>query len=117
MREHKYQVWDKLNKVMCEVVAINFVTHQIYCGEPAPGHLHFGNAELREFTGLRDRNGKEVYEGDIVSKIWVNKDEKTIFHVDDGWVKYLWHNFAYAGETWEVIGNIYENPELLEAKK
>lgn len=70
--------------------------------------------EVMQFTGLLDKNGKEIYEGDLLSYMG-NEPQEVIFHkgtfchkVSDG----LYHIF---GESdWEIIGNIYENKELLK---
>ena len=66
----------------------------------------------RQFTGLTDKNGKEAFEGDITDEgviIWHN--EYLGFFVKDEQGK---HTPLYAIPFFEVIGNIYENPELLK---
>ena len=80
---------------------------------------------LGQYTGLIDINGKEIYEGDIVEKksieyLFNNEEKITIWR---GVVKYIAPKFIYknkdgyylAGTSgFEVIGNVYENPELLK---
>jgi uncharacterized phage protein (TIGR01671 family) len=79
--------------------------------------------EINQFTGLKDKNGVEIYEEDIVSPIFINSSitaGTVIF--DDG--SFLVKQIGAEGYTdllsdsirsdIEVIGNIYENPELME---
>lgn len=92
------------------------------------GGYHFVMFELMQYTGLKDKNGVEIYEGDIV-KCKVYAIDNETFEIDDiGEVVYdddccayfIQFNEGYIHLTsaWnlEVIGNIYENPELLEVK-
>lgn len=76
--------------------------------------------EIMQFTGLLDKNGKEIYEGDIVKGSGFTGE---ILFTDFAWMV---HRFDADGEVeetviitdykLEVIGNKFENPELLEAK-
>ena len=86
--------------------------------------------EVMQFTGLTDKNGKEIYEGDIL-RVSGDRSESTItqvyfsdgaFLVQDDFGEYEITAIGYALEEWsngndhaEIIGNIHENPELMEA--
>lgn len=72
-----------------------------------------------QYTGLTDKNGKKIFEGDIVK--YINSSPCKIDYIDSQFVM-MWKNFyrnferVYDDEI-EVIGNIHENPELLEVKE
>lgn len=78
---------------------------------------------VMQYAGLKDMNGKEIYEGDILEDIYGNKDE-VIFKVssfcrrgkDDDNAIMVWPFYQEYDliKSSEVIGNIYESPELLE---
>lgn len=73
------------------------------------------NFKLMQFTGLRDKNGKEIYEGDIVKPYKERRNySQIVYEFNQFRIKgknIYWNWFL---EEIEVIGNIYENPELLK---
>ena len=68
-----------------------------------------------QFTGIHDKNGKEIYEGDILE----NQKERSVVYFEDGcfYVKFKDCRYRIGGfdrNYIRVIGNIHENPELLK---
>lgn len=131
MREIRFRAWDKKRNHfhwgisnVCLTLGGNLMWQ---FGYNAPTFLdaeESGQYILQQYTGLKDNNGKEIYEGDIIQTasedilvvIW-NKNFASFCLQKDGWL-----NDHYFGEAVEpmdcvVIGNIYENPELLEQMK
>ncbi|MFE4203798.1 YopX family protein [Aneurinibacillus aneurinilyticus] len=130
MREIKFRAWDKTTNKMGEVeelislVTKEYKTSVLYCDdESGTGYECSYDFVLMQYTGLKDRNGREIYEGDILAnKKAFNRSFKVIWNPDGAW-------FVHDGDDWpcyylrqvnkstEVIGNVFEHPELLEVKK
>ena len=122
MRPIKLKVWDKIDKCFAPIEEIHFTTKwvAIPVNDEDGGHLEqrsFDDVEIIQFTGLLDKNGVEIYEGDIVVNNGINweivwKDcgwhMQQIGKPSNGYIFLIEHPHS------EVIGNIYENPELLK---
>jgi uncharacterized phage protein (TIGR01671 family) len=122
-REIKFQVWDKDAKQMWTWGDINIADKEgVMCFLDM---LQQDQFIKRQFTGLRDKNGKEIYEGDIIrakngvqigTVIWVESDCKYVVRwTKDNPTKMVYDSNMSSAQWCEVIGNIYENPELLQA--
>ena len=131
MRPIKFRAWDKEDEAMCEVDVIGFSEGAVTISNENVKYYHLGinEIELMQSTGLLDKNGVEIYEGDVVKWGHLNQwsreqphriaevkfDPDIQFHSQVG--VFNFGSFAYRDTTetdLEVIGNIYENSELLE---
>ena len=124
MRGIKFRVWDKKNNHWLEPDFFCISLSGILWIFNDAEHLQQDEFDIQQYTGLKDKNGEEVYEGDIVHYLmgaidmvgsvgWdtlnscfainANKDDET------------WHPLilSFAEYGYEVIGNVYENPELV----
>ena len=125
MKEFKFKAWDKKNNDW-------FDDNEGDLYIELNGDIDFGwNGEvmddytdriiLMQYTGLKDKKGVEIYEGDVLfhplqgrRKVYYPYSERVasygLRNIDNGFGSTLQDSHA----VWEVIGNIYENPELLE---
>lgn len=115
MREIKFRAWLPKPKMMVYEMEqdsdlMDIITDHNYKN---------GNYILMQYTGLKDKNGKEIYEGDIVyvasedenaSIEWDNETARFILSFDDWFADFD----NYYGKDLEVICNIYDNPDLIK---
>ena len=126
MRSIKFRAWDNENNQMLDVQEINF-EDCFYGGEMQIKTTMYNDyfdcreMPLMQYTGLHDKNGKEIYEGDIVKVRKYSSFEIEVVKFDKGCFYAGMHYGSSTRSTvkliqpklTEVIGNIYENKELL----
>lgn len=119
MREIRFRFWEKNVKRMERCVELN----PFYIGDGDRLRWNRDEVELMQYTGLKDRNGVEIYEGDIVKcKIYSREYIGKVTYAEMLAVWFLTDMERSDSELWlcdekEVVGNIYENPELLEVSE
>lgn len=134
MREIKFRAWDNKRKIMIdELVVIDLYNEyvgylyqsQIVQGETV-SRLPINDVIIMQSTGLFDKNGKEIFEGDIVNISShtpfyniVKFDEKgaafQLYPLDKRWSKSYFTNYENVDkERFEVIGNIFEDGDLID---
>ncbi len=152
MREIKFRAWDKNDEQMVKVLGIDYQHRDIrYEGEKGWNLMWGKNAaslddfEVMQYTGLKDKNSKEIYEGDILRNVdpieygnkveagdlwyiefaitagcaglWLYNECLDTVPFDKTEIGRLVFNDDEGSEWFEVVGNIYENPELLAPTK
>lgn len=125
----KFRVWDETQHKMLQVDCIEFIDGKAYWVEasPADGNVQGGNdgpvgdnsqLKLEQYTGLKDTNGKEIYEGDIVKSSYKYAQPKiSQVIMEDGNSYILGEDLATGNEMLvsdhineiEVIGNVHTN--------
>ncbi|KKM89080.1 hypothetical protein LCGC14_1252180 [marine sediment metagenome] len=115
MRESKFRAWSRKHQKMWHEIQTTAYFHAFIEDE---------DIEVLQYTGLKDKNGVEIYEGDILG--YVSEDEGKSYRERVGWDKeqLCWGltnsesytvTLAEMGDgVGEVVGNIYESPHLLD---
>lgn len=114
MRELKFRSWVKAEKKMLYVPQDAKNTNKIIMS--AWRDQETENSIFTQSVGIIDKNGKEIYEGDIVRD---TRSDDTLDVIEWGGYGFIMSEYDeaddifYCPSEWEVIGNIYENPELV----
>lgn len=127
MREFKFRAWDKKEKIIFSHVYEQCREERGFVPsiEGFWAFAETGDMEVMQYTGFKDKTGKEIYEGD---RLWWesdNDDRYEVRFIRGEWL--LWHPgdsdndrpslariINPSGSNVKVVGNIYENPELLK---
>lgn len=128
MKKIKFRAFFKIDEQIYEVASIDFLNKEVTLWDKETAvnfEASFEDIELLQYTGANDKRGVEIYEGDIVKFVSRLDDSKRM-----GTVRYWAGDAAFLIEcereifflfhdalNREVIGNIYENPEILKDTK
>lgn len=129
MRNAKFRCWNKVDKEIQSVRCIDFrgdgaidsirTVKAYITGDDGDIDFDFplyppDDIILMQYIGLKDRNKQEIYEGDIVKgSEWYNHKPAVVQWLDT----HARFNLSFDVDNLEVIGNMYENPELLETAR
>ena len=126
----KFRAWDKESQKMYEVKSIVYTLGSMLCVNRSAlfpeRTLYFEDTPVMQSTGLLDKNGKEIFEGDIVE--FEDADDIENVYINQGVIEWCQGGFTVSNRTTvtmddlldedtlevTIIGNIYENPELVE---
>jgi len=117
-REIKFRAWDTVSKQMI-IDFCKMDDGRFYGYDDTNNYIGVGSEHIMQFTGLKDKNGKEIYEGDIVQDTMHGSTEKATIIFKNAMFGCDYRNRGFYKITeWIdygiiVIGNIYETPELI----
>jgi len=118
MREIKFRAWCDVNG-MTDCFCIH--SSGLFAYSNTDWVMDEEKPILMQYTGLKDKNGKEIYEGDVLIHHYYHENGVVIWHTGQSrWALEYFEDkktqelFPIDKNNFEVIGNIYENPELMK---
>ena len=121
MREIKFRAYYKADKRIYEVLYLDFASNELGLWDEETEfdfECSFEDVELMQYTDCKDKNGREIYEGDIVKKSNGAIGQVVYLKATAGYKPYnngqVFDLFEADARYLEVVGNIYENPEILQ---
>lgn len=119
-REIKFRAWDRVRKIIVNVVMLSF--EQDVLGFDDSDAIEYGNTrdfELMQYTGLKDVNGKDIYEGDVVEfEVSLTRTKAEVKYSRNQFIVSMNSVMPRSLDLYlvKIIGNRFENPELLEER-
>lgn len=119
----KFRAWDRLSNYIFDVALIDFDTQMVKLG--GCKYRNLDEVILMQSTDLKDKNGTEIFEGDVVKQEMliptsgIEEITGVVKMLEGAWIIandeeeiacHLWRE----GTEMKILGNIYENPELME---
>lgn len=119
MKEIRFRAWDEKHKHLFQVQEMGYSEGKLWTTNRRNGYKHW-NCPLMQYVGLHDKNGKEIYEGDIVKCL---ENHGPVGDIETA-IIVSFNSFGVNLQEWifndkstypEIIGNIYENPNLINS--
>lgn len=130
MREFKFRAWDSYFKSFTGFIIEKDKNNEDRIFFKKANHYsdyYLGENKTRfflmQYTGLKDKNGVDIYEGDIIKvngnlyEVWHSGLAFGLIDKNKDFFEYMCQLCDMNGKVYEIIGNIYENPELLKDNK
>ncbi|NQM39484.1 hypothetical protein HO409_11600 [Streptococcus suis] len=128
----KFRVWDTVKKAMSEVEVIVYTEERVYpfYSKVIRRYIPFSEAILMQSTGLFDKKGNDIWEGDVVEFEDADADDIENVYINQGVIEWRQGGFTVSNRTTvtlddlldgdklevTIIGNIHQHPELLEVE-